>query len=151
MTPTSLHFTSLHFTSLHFTSLHITSQFTYSTVKRVEESPAQVGVSIGGGDMTRQGSLGTCTNLQSSDVAWEPMEQDAQQWMDLDLLERQDVAGLQTVGSVQSMKVLFRSSLHEEWSDPFSSETKPFTGTGAAVIFDVPVPARCVFVFLSIL
>jgi hypothetical protein len=77
------------------------------------------------------------------------MEQDTQQWMEFDLLELQDVAGIQTVGSVQSMKILFRSSPHEEWNDLFFSESKPFTGT--SVIFDIPVPARYVLVCVSIL
>ena len=118
---------------------------TYSTVKRVPGSPVQVD----GLDAASQGSLGTCTSLSSSDVAWEPMEQDTQQWMEFDLLELQDVAGIQTVGSVQSMKILFRSSPHEEWSDLFFSESKPFTGS--SVIFDIPVPARYVLVCVSIL
>jgi hypothetical protein len=98
--------------------------------------------------MAGQGSLGTCSNLQASEAAWEPMAQDTFQWMEFDLLARQDVAGIQTVGSVQSMKILFRSSQHEEWSDVFSSETKPFTGS--SVIFDAPVPARYVVVLLVI-
>ncbi len=84
--------------------------------------------------------MGTCTNLTPSDAAWEPMVQDQQQWMEFDLLEQQDVAGFETVGSVQSMKVLYRSSTNEEWSD-FISDFK-----GSSVIFDVPVPARYVIV-----
>jgi hypothetical protein len=123
---------------------HHNSQLRYSTVKRIEGTPAQVD----GSDMAGQGSLGTCSNLQASEAAWEPMAQDTFQWMEFDLLARQDVAGIQTVGSVQSMKILFRSSQHEEWSDVFSSETKPFTGS--SVIFDAPVPARYVVVLLAI-
>jgi hypothetical protein len=53
--------------------------------------------------MAGQGSLGTCSNLQASEAAWEPMAQDTFQWMELDLLARQDVAGVQTAGSVQDI------------------------------------------------
>jgi hypothetical protein len=117
-------------------------QLAYSTVKGVQGASV-VGISIDAGDKTGKGSLEQCTSLQSSDAAWEPMAHDRQQWMEFDLLEQQDVAGIQTVGSVQSMKVLFRSSLQDEWSDYFLSESKPFTGS--SVTFEVPVLARYVF------
>ena len=75
------------------------------------------------------------------------MAHDREQWMEFDLLQQQDVAGIQTVGSVQSMKVLFRLSLQDEWRDYFLSESKPFTGS--SVTFDVPVLARYVFACAS--
>jgi hypothetical protein len=122
---------------------HFHPQLSYSTVQDVRDFPV-VGVSAQGDGKTSQGSLGSCTNLQSGDVAWQPMNNDREQWMELDLMEQHDIAGINTVGSVKTMQVLFRSSPLESWTDYFLSDSKPFNA--GQVLFEVPVLARCVLV-----
>ena len=110
----------------------------YSSVKNPEGVPAPGFLP----QLSRfsKGSLGTCTNLESGQEAWETMSDGRGQWMEFDLMQPIDVAGVHTLGNLSRVTVLFRSSKEEDWSDHFHGKTF----NSGRVLFQEPVFARCV-------
>jgi hypothetical protein len=105
----------------------------YSTVKDGDAAAV-----AGAPSKYSQGSLGQCNTLNNYEVAWEAMINDGRQWIEIDLLEPHDVAGICTVGSVSQLSVQCRTSKNDRWNEIVGQ-----FGAGN-VLFEKPIASRCV-------